>query len=414
MNDHLTLFELNELIKQTLDKNLNPSYWVIAEIGELRTNQKGHCYLELVEKQDERVIAKSRATIWSYTYRNLATWFEGMTGQPLQSGLKILCNVVVQYHELYGLSFNIKDIDATFTIGERARKRKEIIDQLHADGVFDMNRSLDLPLVPQRIAIISSPSAAGYGDFINQLENNSSRYHFKLELYTALMQGDGAPDAIIQALHQIHKQVDGFDAVCIIRGGGSQVDLDCFDNYELAAHVAQFPLPIFTGIGHERDETITDLVAHTHLKTPTAVAEFLIEGMRSFDEQLMLQLSQLDQIVSNRLKSESQQLDSLSYNIKYLVKEKIKTGHAQLDHRLEKLQWHSRNFLKAENQKLATIEKHLDLINPLKLLEKGYSLTYYNGQRLIDQKVAIGDEIKTITKKLTIKSTIHQVEKENE
>jgi len=408
MGEHLTLFQLNSLIKQTLDAQLDPSYWVVAEIGEMRTNQKGHCYLELVEKEDDRVIAKSRGTIWAYTFRNLSTWFEGMTGKALQPGLKILCNVSVQYHELYGFSLNIKDIDANFTLGERAKKKKEIIDQLVADGIFDMNRSLALPDVPQSIAIISSPTAAGYGDFINQLEHNQSGYHFYLQLFKAVVQGDGAAESIIEALHQIHTNIDRFHAVCIIRGGGSQVDLDCFDHYELAAHVAQFPIPVLTGIGHERDETITDLVAHTQLKTPTAVAEFLINGMRAFEEELEDQFARLYHLANTYLHQETQQLEHYHHRIKSASREKLNLSRLKLTHLKDKLKGQTSAIVKTNQNKLANMQKHLELINPLTLLERGYSITLKDGKRLTDERLHAGDEIETITKKQVIKSTVKE------
>jgi len=266
--EHLSLATLNQIIKDTLNTTLEPSYWVVAEIAELRTNYSGHCYLEFIQKEEEsgKILAKTRGTIWSYTYRTVSAWFQSITGEELRSGITVLANVQVQFHEVYGLSLNVKDIDPNFTLGERARKKQEIIKQLEEDGIFEMNKSLKLPLVPQRIAVISSETAAGYGDFMNQITHNDFGYKIETLLFPATMQGDKAPNAIINALLQVHNTMDKFDALIIIRGGGAQVDLDCFDHYELAAHIAQFPLPVFTGIGHERDETICDLVAHTSLK----------------------------------------------------------------------------------------------------------------------------------------------------
>lgn len=409
MGDHLSLFDLNKLVKEALDTNLAPSYWVVAEISELRTNQNGHCYLELVEKEDEKVIAKSRATIWAYTYRNLSVWFEGMTGKALQPGLKILCNVNVQYHELYGLSFNIKDIDANFTLGERARKRKEIIDRLLADGVFDMNRSLKLPLVPQNIAVISSPSAAGFGDFLNQLEGNNKGYKFKIRLFKAIMQGDAAQESIVQALHQIFNTADQFDLVCLIRGGGSQIDLDCFDNYELNAHLAQFPLPILTGIGHERDETIADLVAHTKLKTPTAVAEFLINGMRNFEEQLEIQFAHLYQLTNQKLRLLNGELQQLQHYLKSSAGSTLKNKSRDLSRFGELIKYGVRNNLKLYSKQLENKEQHLNLINPLEVLKRGYTLTTLNGKRMHKQKVKEGDIIETLTVSQRLKSEVKEI-----
>lgn len=408
MTGHLTLFQLNKLVKQTLDSNLAPSYWVVAEISELRTNQKGHCYLELVEKQDEQVIAKTRATIWAYTYRNLSTWFEGMTGKALQPGLKILCNVTIQYHELYGFSINIKDIDANFTLGERARLRKEIIDKLVEDGVFEMNKMHSLPVVPQKVAVISSPTAAGYGDFMNQLEANDNGYRFEITLFKATVQGDAAAESIIQALHRIHEKAENFDLVCLIRGGGSQIDLDCFDHYDLSAHIAQFPLPVLTGIGHERDETICDLVAHTRLKTPTAVAEFLINGMRSFDEMLDGYFNQIYHFTQASLAAHQKDLDSFTHRLKSAAKDHLKQNSLQIDYAKERLKTHTRIQLKASKLSLEGLENHLNLVNPLNVLARGYTLTLHNGKRLSkSSKIAKGDELVTVSanQKLTSKVT---------
>ena len=254
--NNLTLSDLNKIIRDCLDANLDPSYWVIAEISEMKTNQKGHCYLELVEKKDDDILAKARATIWSYTYRNLSMWFETTTGESLKPGLKILANVSVSFHEIYGLSLNIRDIDASFTIGERSRRRQEVINKLKEDGVFDMNREIPLPLVPQRVAIISSPTAAGYQDFTDQLRQNEFGYGFSITLFKALVQGKEAESSINNALHSIFKHTAKYDIVVLIRGGGAAVDLECFDSYNVASHIAQFPLPVITGIGHEKDETI--------------------------------------------------------------------------------------------------------------------------------------------------------------
>jgi len=288
MQSNLLLSELNLLIRDTLQEAFPETVWVVAEISELKDNRSGHCYLDLIEKNEEsdEITARARATIWSYTYRMLKPYFESTTGRLFTSGLKVRVRVSVEFHPLYGLSLNIKDIDPAYTIGDMARRRSEIINRLKAEGIFDMNKGLPLPEVPQKIAVISSATAAGYQDFVNQLENNSYGFVFYLKLFEAYMQGAEAAPSIIRALERIYRHGDFFDAVVIIRGGGAQADLSCFDTYELAMHVAQFPLPVFTGIGHEKDDTVVDMVAHTRLKTPTAVAEFLISGAVRFKENL--------------------------------------------------------------------------------------------------------------------------------
>ena len=273
-SEPISLYELNRQIKSVIKNATEPAYWVFAEISELKINVSGHCYIELVEKDEktENLKARSRATIWSSTFRMVSSYFESSAGINLSPGIKIMVRVTVDFHELYGLSLNIIDIEPSYTVGELARKKQEIINRLIQEGVFDMNRELEFPRLPKRIAVISSETAAGYGDFTDQLLNNEYDFQFHLKLFPAYMQGEDAENSIIHALEDIHRYENFFDVVVIIRGGGSQADLSCFNNYRLALHVVQFPLPILTGIGHEQDETIVDLVAHSQLKTPTAVA----------------------------------------------------------------------------------------------------------------------------------------------
>lgn len=284
----MTLLELNTLIRSALQDAFPASVWVVAEISEMKVNRSGHCYLELIEKDEatDELTARARATIWSYTFRMVRPYFETTTGQRFTEGIKILAQVSVDYHPSYGLSLNIKDIDPTYTLGDLSLKRREIIRRLEEAGVFHMNRELPLPLVPQRIAVISSATAAGYQDFTDQLAHNAYGFHFEVRLFEAFMQGSEAVPSILSALDAIFHEEEAFDAVAIIRGGGSQADLSCFDHFDLANAVAQFPLPVITGIGHEKDETIVDLVAHTRQKTPTAVAEFFIAGLQRFSERL--------------------------------------------------------------------------------------------------------------------------------
>lgn len=432
---HLTLFELTSLIKSELEKNLEPSYWVIAEISEMRLNPKGHCYMELVDKEGQYVTSKIRANIWAYTYRNLSAWFESITKTSLQSGIKVLLNVQIQYHELYGMSLNIKDIDPNFTLGERARKRQEIIQKLQDEGVFDINKELTLPIVPQCIAIISSETAAGYGDFKNQIEQNSRGYSFTTKLFQSLMQGDQAPSAIISALHQIHAEIQAFDLVVIIRGGGSQVDLDCFDDYELASHIAQFPLPVITGIGHERDETIADLVAHTQMKTPTAVAEFLISGIERYDDSLNEMAYRLEKSGKHLLQVSAYEIMNVGYSLKTSMKAIMHQSENALNQKQLRLNYAVKNLFRVENKKvdnfelplakakyqrlkeaekkLDGLEKQLKLLDPASVLNRGYSITLINGKPISAvQEIKTGEELETITAKHRIKSTVKSAKNE--
>jgi exodeoxyribonuclease VII large subunit len=432
----LSLFELTSLIKTELEKNLEPSYWVVAEISDLKVNAKGHCYLELVEKEGAFISAKIKANIWAYTYRNLSAWFESITKSTLRPGIKVLLNATVQYHELYGMSLNIKDIDPNFTLGERARKRQETILTLKEEGVFDMNRELTLPLVPQRIAVISSATAAGYGDFMSQISNNHKNYKFKTTLFAALMQGEQAPKEIITSLLQINARISEFDLIVIIRGGGSQIDLDCFDDYQLASHIAQFPLPVITGIGHERDESICDLVAHTQLKTPTAVAEFLISGLVRFDEKLDEVAYRLEKIGHQLITNAKNRISNIGHELQSKVQTAIHLAEKKTDSLISSLKYAAHDFVKLQKVKVDTfegplikvknkrisetrthlgnLEKQLSLLHPQAVLKRGYSITLFQGKMIKPGTVIhVTDEIETITTNQRIVSTVKQTKNDD-
>ena len=287
-DDKLSLTELQLIIKDSLYIALPDFYWVVAEISEMKENSAGHCYLELIEKlPDEKdARAKVKAIIWGNRSRFLKSFFENSTGETIKEGMKVLVRVKIEYHELFGLSLIISDIDPSFTIGEMALKRKMIIKKLEEDGVFSMNKEILFPAIPQRIAVISSGKAAGYSDFLNHLSENSYGYVFYTTLFESALQGIEMENGIISALDRIADHINLFDVVVIIRGGGSQSDLSWFDNYRIAFHVTQFPLPVITGIGHEKDLSITDMVAFQSLKTPTAVADYLIDSVSGAEDRL--------------------------------------------------------------------------------------------------------------------------------
>ena len=407
-----TLSELNLQIKKTLEEQLDGSYWVVAEIGQIQVNQSGHCYLELVQKEGSQVIAKARATIWAYTYRNISAWFERITSSPLTSGMKILANAKVTFHEVYGLSLNIKDVDPSYTLGEREKARQEVIKQLETDGIMDMNKGLALPLVPQRIAIISAETAAGYGDFINQLENNPYGYKVHYTLVQAVMQGTKAPESIINALHQIHAS-NSADLVVLIRGGGSQLDLDSFDDYELCSHIAQFPMPVLTGIGHERDTTIADMVAHTQLKTPTAVAEFIIQGFAAYQIQIEDYFNTIRNITTAHLAIEKERLPALQASIKHSVEFQLHRQNMQITSTFESIKYLAKSQLQVAKNSLSTTEQKINLINPQHILQKGYAMVYKNGKPIGNKVVKKGDIIETITYQQKINSTVNTTKKNN-
>lgn len=304
--DTISLYELNLMVQFAIRRQLPDSYWITAELNEARVGNGGHCYIEFIEKNDKGNIpvAKARGNIWANNYRILNRKFEEQTGMAISPGLKVMVNVSVEFHELYGYSLNVIDIDPSYTLGDLFMKRQEIINRLEDEGVIDMNRDLDFPLVPQRVAVISSPTAAGYGDFRNQIEHNPYNIKFDLTFFPAVMQGEQVEKSIISALDAIYERVDDFDVVVIIRGGGANSDLTGFDSYNLAFHCTQFPLPIISGIGHERDKTVLDAVANVSVKTPTAAAQHLITAAYGFAVNIKTYASAIQTAVLQKLSAE--------------------------------------------------------------------------------------------------------------
>lgn len=396
--DILSLYELNSLIKETLRDGFPELYWIRAETSDVRINQNGHCYLEFIEKdaQGRNTIARSRAVVWFNTFNLLRMYFESETGQPFASGIKVLVQVSVEYHELYGMSLTVHDIDPAYTLGDQAINRAAILRQLEQDGVIDLNKELVLPMVANRIAIISSPTAAGYEDFCDQLYNNIYGFIFYTKLFPAIMQGDRAEDSIIAALEEIYAHQECFDAIVIIRGGGATSELSCFDSYLLAASCAQFPLPVITGIGHERDETVLDIVAHTRAKTPTAVAEFLIGNMGNSADELILVTNGIINGVERRLQDNVLLLNSYRTQLIFLMKGWSKEQSNILMTFSSQLKKIIPQKLKNGKSELEMIERHLNLISPDNILKKGYTLTIKNGEVLkTTSAVKVGDVITT-------------------
>ncbi len=322
MPEKLSLTELQLIIRDSLYMALPDMYWVIAEISEIKENSAGHCYLELIDKHpdEENVRARAKAIIWSKRYRFLKSFFENITGQTLKEGLNILVKIKVEYHEIYGLSLVITDIDPAFTVGEMAMKRQLVIKKLEQDGVFSMNKELEIPIVPQKIAIISSKNAAGYSDFINHLSGNSFGYVFYNALFESAMQGSDTESGIIGALDRIAMHIELFDVVAIIRGGGSQTDLGWFDSYNIAYHITQFPLPVITGIGHEKDMSVTDLVANTSLKTPTAVADFLVDCVYKAESRIIELSSEIWNISTSTVEKNRNRIETSAIRLMPLAR----------------------------------------------------------------------------------------------
>lgn len=276
----LSLYELNSLVAEAISIGVPGQYWVEAEISEAR-EVRGHCYLELVEKDDRSntPVARASAKCWQNRWSIIRPMFERVTGQRLHAGMKVMLRVYANFHEAYGFSWIVSDINPEYTLGDLARRCKEIVERLKADGVFDLQRELLLPMFAQRIAVVSSEGAAGFGDFCRQLHDNAGGYQFDVRLFPAVMQGEAVERSVVEALNAIYEVQERYDCVVIIRGGGATSDLSGFDTLALAENVANFPLPIITGIGHDRDETVLDLVAFAHVKTPTAAAQLLVDNL---------------------------------------------------------------------------------------------------------------------------------------
>ena len=417
-------------MRQTIEIGLPKSYWVEAEISELRENG-GHCYLELIEK-DKRYntpIAKASARCWRQTWGMVKPYFENTTGQQLRAGMKVLIEVYAQFHEAYGFSWIISDIDPNYTLGDMARKRQEIIKRLKEEGVFDLNKQLDLPLFSQRIAVISSKSAAGYGDFANQLYGNQYGYYFEAELFAATMQGEDVERSIIKALNAINDRCDDFDCVVIIRGGGATSDMSGFDALELAENVANFPLPIITGIGHDRDECILDMVSHTRVKTPTAAAALLIDNLNTAERRIDDARQRIANLTSRKMEVEKLRLSRLAERLPALfgsVKDKQEARLDILQERLfrlaeirlsncenivgqleKKISLTAEHLLMVEKHRLELLEGRAQNLDPQLLLRRGYSITLVGGKALRDpSQVKQGDKIETRLEKGTIISTI--------
>ena len=430
---HLTLYDLNRLVREVIECEMPDEYWVEAELSECRES-RGHCYMELIQKDEQTAtpIAKASAKCWASKWSVVRPYFERTTSQQLRAGMKVLLKVYPQFHEAYGFSWIVSDIDPTYTLGDMARKRQEIIRQLKEEGVFDLQRELRLPLFCQRIAVISSETAAGYGDFCHQLADNPYGFRFEPHLFPATMQGEGVEQSIIAALNQIflmgtengeRKTENGerrterydypaaessrpetnhtsqfstlnsqlstlrsqFDCVVIIRGGGATSDMSGFDTLALAENVANFPIPIITGIGHDRDESILDMVSHTRVKTPTAAAAFLIAHLKEVLDVISDTEHRMANSVLSRMEKEQLKISRFTETIPLLVQRR----------------------LTHERHRLELIEEKAKNLDPMLLLSRGYSITLFNGKavRRADQ-LKEGDEIETRLEKGTIKSII--------
>lgn len=436
-NSVFSLSQLTALIAEWLDSLSVQGFWVVAEIAEIRRNRNGHCYLELVEKEEDILRAKMDGIIWSSNYQEVVTSFEEVTGESLKVGWKILFWGRLRFHPIYGLSLEIKKIDPNFSLGEMMRKRQEVLARLEGEGLLDLNQLLPVSPVFQKIAVISSPTAAGWEDFTTHLVQNPFGYKFFWQFYPAYLQGEEAETSIKEALAAIEKEKEAFDCVVIVRGGGSRVDLSCFDGYNLARDIALFPLPVITGIGHQRDKAVADYVAYQSLKTPTAVAEFLINRARDFE----LKIEESSKIIERRardiLEIEEALLNNWFNRFIHLVRESTKEEEGKLlrledrwatfssllireekkkiDNLWSKMCQETKNLIKDQELKLANQIRTVRILDPTNVLKRGYSLTFQNGQ-LIKRVENLQKESSILTQFFDgwVKSEVQEVQWKNQ
>ena len=415
----VTLFELNNLVREVISSTLSEEYWVEAELSEVH-EVRGHCYMELIQKElfSNTPVAKASAKCWKNKWSLLREKFAKVTREGLKPGMKVLLKVYADFHEAYGFSWIVTDINPEFTMGDMARKRQEIIDTLKREGVFELQKELVLPQFAQRIAVISSENAAGYGDFCHQLADNPQQLKFYTRLFPAVMQGEGVEESVIGALNSINENIEKFDAVVIIRGGGATSDLSGFDTLRLAENVANFPIPIITGIGHDRDESIVDMVAHTKVKTPTAAAALLIDHLNHVLERLLDAQAELIAAVRHRNELEQARLVRMSEKIPVLfslvktrqeqrierhlanitaaLNDKLSREHHRLSLIENQLSPTLLQQMTKENYRLQLLQQRLEALNPQRLLQRGYSITLCKGKVVKDSRqLKAGDEIET-------------------
>ena len=410
---HYSLIELNRMVRSTLEDYMSDQYWLEAEIGQIGEN-RGHCYLEFIQKAEgyNTPVARAQARCWRNVWGSVRPYFEHTTGQTLAPGMKVLVLVHPEFHEAFGFSWIVDDIDPRFTLGDMARRRQEIIRQLKAEGVFDLNRELPLPLFTQRIAVISSSTAAGYGDFCRQLSENKRGFHFSTTLYEALMQGEGVENSIITALDKINAKIEDYDCVVIIRGGGATSDMAGFDSLLLAENVANFPIPIITGIGHDRDECILDMVSHTRVKTPTAAAAFLIDRLEQVARRIDDAADRITSYVQHRMEIEKMRLSRAAERIPIL----FSLGKSKQENKMETLNQRIasavQRLIDRRRHTLDILEQRTKSLDPTLLLQRGYSITLVNGHALRSPSaVKPGDIIVTRLADGTVKSTVNETKK---
>lgn len=404
-----TLLELNHMVRETIERQMDGKYWVEAELSDL--HDRNHCYMELVENDPfgPTPLAKARAVCWANRWTALRSKFEHQTQQQLRAGIKVRMMVTPTFHEAYGFAYQVSDIDPDYTLGDIVRKRMEIIRQLKEAGIFDLQRELVLPRFAQRIAVISSAQAAGYGDFCHQIDDNSYGLSFSHELFAAIMQGEQVEQSVITALDRINARIDEFDVVVIIRGGGATTDMSGFDTLALAENVANFPLPIITGIGHDRDECILDMVSYMRVKTPTAAAAFLIDHLSEVYTALVSARERISRIAERHLAYEKMRLKQLADRIPTLFALTRERQTKRIDALAHRLDSAATQRLERERHRLQLVAQRAQAQDPIHILRRGYSITLHNGHALRSgDELADGDIIETRLEQGTLKSEIRK------
>lgn len=426
----LTLYELNSLVQGVVEQTMADEYWVQAEIASA-SEHRGHLYLELVQN-DERThtpIARAQAKCWASSWMMIRRHFERVTQRRLTAGMSLLLKVYAQFHPAYGFSWIVTDIDPTFTLGDMARRRNEIVRQLKEDGVFDMQKQLEMPRFCQRIAVISSQTAAGYGDFCRHLQDNAYGLTFDVRLFPAIMQGEQVEQSVINALNAVNEHLDEYDCVVIIRGGGATADMSGFDTLSLAENVAQFPLPIITGIGHERDECVLDMVSHTRVKTPTAAAALLIDKLAAVAQDLDNMSLAITTATRQRIEREtarmtthemriqtlalltverqSNKLNTLKQNLAVYAERALSDRKQTVAILQQQLPVYCQRYIDLRQQKLELLSKRAEMLNPQRILSLGYSMTVHDGHIVKDpETLKEGDVIETRLRDGMLKSVV--------
>lgn len=411
-----SLFEVARSIRKTLAARYTQSYWIATELNKLNFyKHSGHCYPELVEKKDGKVVAEMRSTLWKVDYERINDAFKSVTKEPLKDGISVLIQATISYDELYGLSLRIIDIDPNFSLGVLAREKQEAIDRLKKEGIYDHNKNLPFPLLPKRVALISVDTSKGLADFLKILGNNPWNYRFEFLLFPALLQGDRAVSSILAQINKIATRIDEFDAVALIRGGGGDVGLSCYNQYELASAIALFPIPFLTGIGHATNETVSEMVAYKNAVTPSELADFLVQHFHNFSVPVLEAEKTLIKKAEKILNQGKADLDQSLNRFRFASQNLIREHRMLLDNHSRQVKMNSVAILRQHQESILQTSRQVSILSPVNTLKRGYSITYYKGKALMDAfTLQQGDEITTVVAEGTINSIVKKINTNND